>query len=181
MRQLITGASLHNWRWLRSRTVVLAVVLILKTLSFLRLHAATAGYSGGRTSPGSPFAECIRYNEDLARDPKCGLPDATRRTLCFYDRKVCNVRCYVYCYSADEVSIAQQIPCGQFSCEVWVPCLKHEKVMSAIGACDVPAAAPCNEALTSSGCSGRSAVIQNCASNFIGLCPSTSSQEVCCE
>lgn len=146
------------------------------------VKAATAGFTGGRQSSGYMFADCRPVtgsygvaDQDFGR-ARWGDP----QSRCFNDKKTCRVRCFVYCYpSASEVGWAREFPCGEFDCTVFVPCLYHEGVVSAVGICDVPAVMPCSADFASLSC-GR-AVTSNCRERFIDQCPSTDLSEVCCE
>lgn len=180
--QRLTTILLRQFRTLPELSRITAIVILFLNCAMAStLSAATTGYTGGRKSSGTMFASCdLNGSYGVAdRDWKLARWN-DRQSRCFNDNKTCRVRCFVYCYpSASEVGWARELPCGEFTCTVFVPCLHHNDIVSAVGICDVPAAMPCSADFASLSC-GK-AVTSNCRERFIDQCPSTDLSEVCCE
>ena len=151
--------------------------------------AATAGYTGGRVSVPTPSWECLdQWNDKLADDAVKTQTGPGRYTVtgvsrCYEDRKTCNLNCWVYCYDPDGISLAQRIPCGGVTCEFWLPCMHHPKEINNVRACKNPAMNPCAtvDVSTQPGCDGGRATLEQCKTQYLGYCATTSGAEVCCE
>lgn len=135
--------------------------------------AATAGFTGGRSAP-TPSAECIPTW--LEKEHYFGA------SFCWQRPVTCDIKCWVYCYDRDGISFAQRIPCGQVACE-FSTCVYNPGKAFNVGTCSAPAMNPCAMVDVSSqaGCEGGRATLEQCKTQYLGFCATTSGAEVCCE